>query len=91
MRNFLTSMLGALVALFVFSGGAFLLFILFLAGIAAMGGDKAAPTIEKGSYLVFDLSTNLSDAPPPIEFGTLGGSDDSLQVRTATQALLAAA
>ncbi|MBI5767922.1 MAG: signal peptide peptidase SppA [Verrucomicrobia bacterium] len=91
MRNFLTSLLGALVALIVFSGGALLLFILLIAGIAAMSGDKGPPSIEKGSYLVFDLSTNLTDAPPPIDFGAMGGHDDTLQVRTATRALHAAA
>jgi protease-4 len=91
MRNFLSSLLGALVALILFCGGAFLLFIMFVAGIAAMGGDKAPPSVEKGAYLVFDLSTNLSDASPAIDLGSVGGHDDSLQVRTATRALLAAA
>ena len=91
MRNFLTSLLGALVALIVFSGGALLLFVVFIAGIAAMNGEKAPPSIEKGSYLVFDLSTNLTDAPPPIDLGALGGHEDTLQVRTATRALHAAA
>ena len=91
MRNFLTSLLGALVALIIFSGGALVLFILFVAGIAAMNGEKAAPSVERGSYLVFDLSTNLTDAPPPIDFGAFGARDDTLQVRTATRALHAAA
>ena len=91
MKNFLTSLAGALVALVIFSGGAMLLFMLFIAGIAAMGGDKAAPTFEKGSYLVFNLSTNLTDAPPPIDFGSLNTAEDTLQVRTATRALAAAA
>jgi len=92
MRNFLTSLLGALVALILFFGGAVVLFVLFLAGIAAMNGEKAAPSVEKGAYVVFDLSTNLTDAPPPIDFGAFGGGrDDTLQVRTATRALHAAA
>lgn len=93
MKNFFTSMLGALVALFIFTGGAFVLFIGFIGAIAAMsGGDKAAPEFEKGSYLVFDLSTNITDAPPAIDFGTLGnGRNDTLQLRTVTRALRAAA
>jgi protease-4 len=37
MKNFFTSMLGALVALIIFSGGCLLLFIGFIAAIAAMG------------------------------------------------------
>ena len=49
MKNFFPSMLGALVALIVFSGGCFLLFIGFIAAIAAMnGGDKGTPEFERG-------------------------------------------
>lgn len=92
MKNFFTSMLGALVALIIFSGGCFLLFVGFVAAIAAMGGsEKAAPEFERGSYLVFDLSSNISDAPEPIDFGALGGKTSSLQLRTVTRALRAAA
>jgi protease-4 len=93
MKNFFTSMLGALVALFIFTGGAFLLFIGFVGAIAAMGGgEKAAPEFEKGSYVVFDLSSNITDAPPPIDFGSFGGGhDDTVQLRTVTRALRAAA
>jgi protease-4 len=93
MKNFFTSMLGALVALLIFTGGAFVLFIGFVGAIAAMGGgEKATPELERGAYLVFDLSTNITDAPPPIDFGSLGvGRDDHLQLRTVTRALRAAA
>lgn len=93
MKNFFTSLLGALVALFIFTGGALLLFIGFVGAIAAMsGGDKTAPEFEKGAYLVFDLSSNITDAPPAIDFGALGGArHDTLQLRTVTRALRAAA
>jgi protease-4 len=94
MKNFFTSMLGTLVALCIFTGGAFVLFIGFIGAIAAMSGgvDKSAPEWEKGSYLVFDLSTNITDAPPAIDFGPLsGGRTDTLQLRTVTRALRAAA
>jgi protease-4 len=93
MKNFFTSMLGALAALVVFAGGCFVLFLGFLMAIAALGGaEKAAPSFERGSYLVFDLSTNITDAPPPIDFGSLrGGREDTLQLRTVTRALHAAA
>ena len=93
MKNFFTSMLGALVALCIFTGGATVLFIGFVGAIAAMGGgEKAAPEFEKGSYLVFDLSTNITDAPPAIDFGSLGvGRHDELQLRTVTRSLRAAA
>ncbi len=93
MKNFFTSMLGALVALLIFTGGAFVLFIGFVGAIAALGGgEKATPELERGAYLVFDLSTNITDAPPPIDFGSLGiGRDEHLQLRTVTRALRAAA
>ena len=93
MKNFFTSMLGALVALLIFAGGAFVLVIGFVGAIAAMGGgEKATPELERGAYVVFDLSTNITDAPPPIDFGSLGvAQDEHLQLRTVTRALRAAA
>ena len=92
MKNFLTSMLGALAALVIFAGGCLVLLLGFLMIIAALGGDKGTPEIERGSYLVFDLSANITDAPPPIDFSMLrGGRDGTLQLRTVTRALHAAA
>ncbi len=92
MKNFFTSMLGALVALVIFSVGCAVLFFGFIMVIAAIGGaEKGAPVLERGSYLVLDLSTNITDAPPPIDFGGLGGREDTLQLRTITRALHAAA
>jgi protease-4 len=92
MKNFFTSMLGALVALMIFSVGCFLLFIGIVGAMAALGrSEKSGPGFERGSYLVFDLSLNISDAPAPIDFGLLGGKPDSLQLRTVTRALRSAA
>ena len=93
MKNFFTSMLGALVALMIFSVGAVLLFLGFMATMVAMGGggEKAMPSFDRGSYLVFDLSTNVADAPAPIDLSILGGKPDSVQLRTVTRALRAAA
>ncbi|MBL9187241.1 MAG: signal peptide peptidase SppA [Opitutaceae bacterium] len=93
MKNFFTSMLGALAALVLFSVFGFLLFIGFLAAMASLGGsmEKSAPTVERGAYLVFDLSANISDAPPPVDFGPFGGGGETLQLRTITRALHAAA
>lgn len=92
MKNFVTSMLGALVALIIFSGGCLLLFIGFIAAIAAMGGgDKAAPELEKSSYLVLDLSHNISDAPEAIDLAAIGARSDTTQLRTITRSLHAAA
>jgi protease IV len=92
MKNFITSMLGALVALIVFSAGAVLLFIGLIGAMVAMGQKNKAPEVADGSYLVFDLSTNITDAPPPIELGDLsGGRSDVQQMRSITRALRHAA
>lgn len=92
MKNFFTSMLGALTALVIFTGGGLLLFVLFIGAIAAMSGEKPA-AVETGSYLVFDLNTNITDAPPRVDFSmfTDGDRREMLQLRTVTRALRAAA
>ncbi len=91
MKNFFTSMLGALVALIIFTVGGALLFVGFIGAIAAMAGDKT-PTVERGSYLVLDLSAAINDAPPVIDFRALGADRTStLQLRTITRSLRAAA
>ena len=92
MKNFFTSMLGALVALTIFTAGCAFLVVGFLAALAAVGGsEKGTPSFERGSILVFDLSTNISDAPPPVDLSMFGGRQESLQLRTVTRALRAAA
>ena len=92
MKNFFTSMLGALVALIIFTGGGLLLFIGFIGAIAAMSGDNKAPSLESGSYLVFNLDANITDAPPRVDFGVLTNDNrpQTLQLRTVTRALRAA-
>jgi protease-4 len=88
MKNFITSMLGALVALVIFATGAILLFVGLIGAIVAVSQDKKTPEIESGSYLVFDLSSNITDAPPPIDFGDLSNNpSDKIQLRTVTRAL----
>ena len=92
MRNFITSMLGALLALVIFTTGAVLLFIGFIGTIVALGQQRKAPEVASGSYLVFDLSSNITDSPPPIDFGDLqNGAADTMQLRTLTRAIRYAA
>jgi len=92
MKNFITSMLGALVALIVFATGAVLLFIGFIAVLVALGQTKKAPTVADGSYLVFDLATNITDAPPPYDLGELGNAhSDTIQLRSITRTIRFAA
>ena len=97
MKNFFTSMLGTLAALAICAVGAFALFLIGIGILAAMGNKKPV-TIESGSYLVFNLSSVINDAPPkssPAEFlAALNGEDDnpkSLQLRLVTHALHEAA
>src|SRR5581483_1529403 len=91
MRNFFTSMLATLAALWIFLVGLIVLLLVFFAAVAAIGG-KNGVTVESGSYLVFDLTTNITDAAPPPDFGGFGGDQDgTLQLRTVTRALRAAA
>lgn len=89
MRNFFTSMLGTLAALwFFFVGGALVLAVVF-AVIGAMG-RKSSIAVTPGSYLVFDLAVNITDAPAD-SGGFSGGRNDVLQLRAVTRALRAAA
>src|SRR5882724_7520157 len=92
MKNFFTSMLGALVALIIFTLGGALLFVGFVGAIAAMSGGDKTVSVERGSYLVLDLSSAITDAPPVIDFRALGSDRPAtLQLRTITRTLKAAA
>lgn len=83
-------MLGALAALVIFTGAAAVCFLIMLVAISALGEKPVV--VEDGSYLVVDLSTNITDAPPLVDFGALMGRKmETLQLRAATNALNAAA
>ena len=92
MKNFFTSMLGALVALIIFTIGGSLLFVGFIGAIAAMGSQQKTETVERGAYLVFDLEANITDSPPLVDFGVFTGRhNETLQLRNVTRALHEAA
>ncbi|MDR0352646.1 MAG: signal peptide peptidase SppA [Opitutaceae bacterium] len=100
MKNFFTSLLGSLAGLVIFSLGALFCSFLLIVVIASLGGGggKKKITVEKGSYLVLDMSVNLTDAPPRIDrnlvAGALAGGNGTppvLQLREATRALRSAA
>lgn len=92
MKNFFTSMLGAFVALVIFSGVGLLLLIGFIGALAALGTtEKATPEFERGSYLVLDLAARITDAPPAVDLSILGARDNTVQLRTLTRSLRAAA
>ena len=95
MKNFFSSLLGSLVALVIFFGGCFFFAIVMLFALAALG-EKPVASVESGSYLVFDLSANIQDAPQEFDAGVLGpllggGRGHTLQLRTVTRALRSAA
>lgn len=89
-------MFGALVALIVFFVGGAVVFFIIVGAIAAAGRDKPV-AFEKGSYLVFNMSVNITDAPPPFDKAALmrflGGDEDAhtMQLRDITRSLRAAA
>lgn len=97
MKNFFSSFMGALLALIVFFVGGTLACLVMLMAVAAMNGDRA-PTVEKGSYLVLDLSGNIQDAPDQMQglddlMDALGGGrmPRRLQLRQVVRAIRAAA
>lgn len=98
MKSFFASFFGALTALVVFIMGGALLLVLVLAGIAVLSQKRPA-AVEHGSYLVFDLSANIQDAPDQMggladlaeALGDAGGAGRRLQLREVTRALRAAA
>ena len=91
MKNFFTSILATLTALWIFFLGGALLVVIFIAGLAALGRQSHV-AVTPGSYLVFDLTANITDAPVPDDLGRLAGdANQTLQLRTVTRALRAAA
>jgi protease-4 len=91
MKTFLTSLMGSLAALVIFAGGCVLAGLLLLVLLAAGSSEGSGPKFEKGSYLVFDLGTPITDAPPAFDLGGLRRRAESTQVRQVVRALRAAA
>lgn len=92
MKNFITSMLGTLAALVIFAAVGTLLMFGLLGALVAASHPKKAPEVVTNSYLVLDLSTNITDAPPVFDFdGLSGGRSDTLQLRQVARALRMAA
>lgn len=99
MKNFLTSMLGTLAGLVLFFGASALLVVILIVGLAASATQKKqVGPVEKGSYLVFDLNMNITDAPAPFDsaalfeaFGQGSGGPATVQTRQVIRALREAA
>ncbi|HLP07497.1 MAG TPA: signal peptide peptidase SppA [Opitutaceae bacterium] len=95
MKSFFASFFGTLLALAVFVFGGFFLMFAGMMMMAALGQQQPQQTVEKGSFLVLDLSTNITDAPSPFEgggklAGLLGADGNRLQLRLVLEALRAA-
>jgi len=96
MKNFFTSFFATLTAMLVFAIGGVVLFFLLLGAMVALG-EKKPVTVQEGSYLVLDLSTNIQDSPLQMDgldqfTEALGGeAHHVLQLREVTRALQAAA
>ncbi|MEZ5414980.1 MAG: signal peptide peptidase SppA [Opitutaceae bacterium] len=90
MRNFLSSMLGALAALVIFAAGLFAFVLVLVIALGSIG--EKPPAVEPGSYLVVDLSANFTDAPKEVDLGAFTGDDRQVvQLHAATRAIRAAA
>lgn len=87
MKNFFKIVFGTFFALVLFTVCVVLLGVAIVVAAARAGSNKKDVTIEKGSYLVVDLSTNITDTPPPSEgeqfIGKLFGGDknDAVSLR----------
>jgi protease-4 len=93
MKNFFASFLGTVAGLvFVVTG---LVVVGFGLIVAAASFEPPVAPVETGSYLVFDLAANITDAPPEFEGSgagaIFGGDTPVLQLRAVTRALRAAA
>jgi len=90
MKNFFASFLGTLAALALAITG--VVVVSFGLIVALSTFKPEVTTFESGSYMVFDLSANITDAPPEFDgvgpaalFG--GGESQTLQLRMITRAL----
>lgn len=89
-KQTLASLMGTLAGIFIFLGiGVGGLAILFF----ALASQDSTPAIEDKSFLVFDLSTPITDSEKPVTFGQLLSGEDSssLTLRQVLQAIEQAA
>jgi protease IV len=91
MKTFISSMLGSLVALIIFCFLGILLCVGIIGALVSVGAHHANGTstkIEQNSYLVFDLSTNITDAPPAFDFSDFSNTKlETLQLRSVTRGI----
>lgn len=92
MKTFFASLLGTLAAILLITFGGGLVLFFFILGAAALNEPESA-SVPSGSYLVFDLRANITDAPAQFDdsafSAALGGFEApaQLQHRLVTRAL----
>jgi protease IV len=95
MKAFFASLLGTLAALVLFVFGGVILMFVVLGAIAAMSDRPVV--VERGAYLVFDLSADIADSPPQFDGAAFramfrdSSGPQLLQLRNVTRALRSAA
>lgn len=94
MKNFFASFLGTLAGLALMATVVVIGSLVLLFTAASLSPEKNV-AVEQGSYLVFDLNANITDAPPEYDNagggGLFGGDNNTLQLRRVTRALREAA
>ncbi|MEI6861051.1 MAG: hypothetical protein WCL04_02245, partial [Verrucomicrobiota bacterium] len=60
MKNFFVSLLGTLVGLALFSAGVLIVVLALISAVLSQTGGTKAVAMERGSYLVFNLSANIN-------------------------------
>ncbi len=96
MKSFFKIVFGTFLALVLFTVCVVLLGIAGVVATVRLSHNQKQPTIEKGSYLVLDMSVNVADTPPPSEgeqfvgrvFG--GSREDTVSLRALLGAINAA-
>jgi protease-4 len=88
MKQFLTSLLGTLVGLFLFTVFGFLLCAGIVGAIVSATMHRTESVkVEPGSYLVMDLSASITDAPPEFDLALGGDHSERLQLRQVLRAI----
>src|SRR5882757_1848413 len=88
MKSFFSSCLGTIFGLFLFCLLAVFGIVALIAGLSASAskGTSKDVVVQRGAYLVLNLSANITDAPPPNELrrflSKLGGDEQSTTYST---------
>ncbi len=96
MKHFFQTVFATFLSLLLFCTVVVLVCIGLVIGLARLG-SKQEPKIERGAFLVVDMSMNITDTPPPSDeaqrFGHLFGGDDTpaVSLRETLDAINAAA